>query len=137
MDKTIVDTVFEMSDKIDNNRTVENILTHTSQELGELAEEVQIEMGNSYKTGGIDGVLGEAVDLIICALDMIHVHHPHHTEEDILPLVQSKLNKWYVTEKQMRCDHAPVLVASDIDVSPREIPCRRCGKKGIDWSNDE
>jgi hypothetical protein len=48
----------------------------------------------SYKTEGPDGVIGEAVDVLICALDIIKVHKPEITEEEIIKLVQDKCAKW-------------------------------------------
>jgi len=87
--KTCVD-----SDKYDPLRNQYSVLAHTTAELGELAEEVAIARGDSYKQEGEDGVVGEAVDLIVCAVDMIYVTKPSMTEEQILELVRAKCGKW-------------------------------------------
>ena len=63
-------------------------------EVGELAEEVNIQTGHCGKLPGKDGIIGEAVDVIICALDMIRVNYPEATEDDIRAIAQNKCDKW-------------------------------------------
>jgi hypothetical protein len=63
-------------------------------ELGELAEEVAINEKHSYKKQGSDGIVGEAIDTILCLLDLIHVHTPSITEEELIHVAQLKLDKW-------------------------------------------
>jgi hypothetical protein len=75
-------------------RTKYSVLASTMSELGELAEEIAIAEKHSYKKQGSDGVVGEAVDTIICLLDLIHVHNPSVTEEELNHIAQLKLDKW-------------------------------------------
>lgn len=89
----ILDTCIA-SDGYDPLRNQYSVLAHTTAELGELAEEVAIARGASYKAPGDDGVVGEAVDLIVCGVDMIYVTKPSITEEQILELVKAKCAKW-------------------------------------------
>ena len=94
---SIISEVFEASDKIKNGRTEFTILTHTLSELGELAEEILIAKGLSYKKEGKDKVKGEIVDAILCLLDLLHVHDLTVTEEEIMEIVKLKLIKWKST----------------------------------------
>lgn len=91
---SLVTEIFKVSDDIKNNRTIENILTHLTTEVGELAEEVQIELGHCRKERGEDGVVGEAIDVILCAIDIIRVHDPFLSEETLLEMMDSKISKW-------------------------------------------
>ena len=91
---TLIGRVFEVSDQIDNGRSASDIVTYAMTELGELAEEVIIANGRSYKEPGKDGVIGEALDLIACAADMIRTQAPDLTEADLLEIIEPKLQKW-------------------------------------------
>lgn len=75
-------------------RTLYSVLTSATSELGELAEEVMIAEGNSYKAPGKDGIVGEAIDTIQCLLDIIHLANPKLRESDINAMMQAKCNKW-------------------------------------------
>lgn len=55
------------------NRAPSEVLLHLFSEFGELAEEVTIADGGSYKAQGADGVVGEAIDVILCAVDFVYV----------------------------------------------------------------
>jgi hypothetical protein len=65
------------------------------EELGELATECKIANGRSYKTAGPDGIVGEAIDGILCNLDMIYVENPDLTEDEFNSMVKAKCEKWY------------------------------------------
>ena len=75
-------------------RTVDSVLASTMSELGETAVEVMIHNGQSYKQKGRDGIVGEAVDTILCLLDLIHVVDPSITEEQINEIARAKCAKW-------------------------------------------
>lgn len=95
MTTTLVKTILEASSEIKNDRTKSDVLVHLMTEVGELAQEIQISEGKSYKTEGVDGVIGEAIDVIICALDIIKQHNPNIKEDyDLSRILVSKLNKW-------------------------------------------
>lgn len=93
----LISYIFAYSDTIKNGRTPQDILVHTMTELGELATEVQIAAGNSYKEAGPDGVVGESIDLIICAMDMIRQVDPTITPEQLSEMALLKLMKWRET----------------------------------------
>ena len=95
---TPLDSLFAMtravSLRIKNGRKPSDIMMSIVSEVGETAEEVQIAHGVSYKTEGPDGVVGEAVDAILGLLDLIVVHNPEITEEQLLQVASRKLAKW-------------------------------------------
>lgn len=91
---TVVKTVFDVSSEIIDGRTTDDVLSKLFEEVGELAVEVRIKNGKCYKVAGKDGIIGESVDVINCALDMIYLENPNLTEEDLIPIFQKKLDKW-------------------------------------------
>ena len=91
----MITTIFKTSDAIRNNRSLNDIFTYTVAELGELAEEVNIVTGFSSKQPGSDGIVGEAIDCIICLVDLIRNYQPNISEEEITFILNKKLIKWY------------------------------------------
>ena len=91
---TIVQNIFETSDAIQNGRTRQDVLNYTMTEIGELMEEFIISTGKSYKQPGADGIIGEAVDTIICLIDLIRIEDPTLREEDLQEIFCAKLAKW-------------------------------------------
>lgn len=83
-----------LRNKPEKDRTAYSILASVTSELGELAEEVAINQGQSYKQRGADGVLGEAIDVIVAALDLITFVYPEVTEEQINTIAKRKCDKW-------------------------------------------
>ena len=75
-------------------RSAYSVLSSITSELGELAEEVNIAMAHSYKEPGVDGVIGEAVDVLCATIDLIHVTNPELTEQDIIQIARAKCAKW-------------------------------------------
>lgn len=99
---TLVSLVQAGSRKADEElppRNLHSVLAHLASEVGELAEEVNINAGFSTKVPGKDGIIGEAVDVIQCALDAIHVADPTITEAQLMAIVQEKINKWLTNYK--------------------------------------
>lgn len=88
------ETVINYSKKIDNGRTRQSVLAAVMSEVGELAEEVNISEGMSYKTPGPDGVFGEAIDVIAATADLIYVDNPNITPEEVHEQLLRKLDKW-------------------------------------------
>lgn len=75
-------------------RNLYSILASLMSEIGELSEEIAIENGHSYKSKGADGVVGEAIDVIVTALDLITVANPELTEQQITEMARHKVDKW-------------------------------------------
>ena len=99
MTEHLLDYVFDACRDIGHNRTHQfEILASMCEEMGELATEVQIELGTKNREVGPDGVAGEAVDVILCALDMFHTITINHTREERIQLLKdiiyTKTDKW-------------------------------------------
>jgi len=71
-----VNLVRQAAIRVENGRTPMDILDYAMTELGELAEEIIIAGGRSYKVPGKDGVAGEAIDLSVCLVDLMHATDP-------------------------------------------------------------
>jgi hypothetical protein len=99
--KDIITQTFEVSDLIKDERNLNDILNATVQEVGELATEISIHTGYRMAEPGADGVVGEAIDSIVCLLDIIRRYDPTITREQIEEIASAKLIKW-VTKTQKR-----------------------------------
>ena len=91
---TLVTNIFNVSDSIQNSRAPITVLPFVMEEVGELALEVAIDFGISAKPVGDDGIIGEGIDSIICILDLIKLHNPDITEEDLMKVAHRKCMKW-------------------------------------------
>ncbi len=85
---------YELDLQAERRRNLYSILASVTAEVGELAQEVAIKSGQCYKPVGEDGIVGEAVDVIVAALDLIFVADPTITEKDIVEIARRKTNKW-------------------------------------------
>lgn len=71
------------------------ILHSLAEEVGELNTEVAIENGTKKREASPDGVTGEAIDVLVVILDLLHLQLGEQiTSQAFLDRVQSKLNKW-------------------------------------------
>lgn len=73
---------------IHNGRKAENAFEHLLSEVKELGEE--IESGGA----GADGIKGEVMDVINCALDVLFLLHPEVSIEELDQLMEAKCQKW-------------------------------------------
>jgi len=87
-----LDIVRQFSKKIQNGRTILDAARHTESELVELYDE--IEKKAQGMPPGPDGIVGEALDIIACALDVIFVEAPETTNEEICATLLRKCEKW-------------------------------------------
>lgn len=92
--QTFIKQILETSKAIKDGRTRYAVLAKAGEELGELSQEVMISVGDHYKPAGKDGVIGEAIDLMICCSDMIYGVDPEITEEQLIQIAGLKLSKW-------------------------------------------
>ena len=92
---TLATNVLQACGSVPGYRTAYQILAHLTSEVGELAQEVAIVEGDSYKDAGEDGIIGESIDIIICCLDMIRSQNPKITEKQLVEIATTKINKWY------------------------------------------
>lgn len=70
------------------------IMLSATEELGELAQEVKIGAGLRAKPAGKDGIVGEAMDTILCCLDIIHSEIGHLDDAFLKQQATPKLMKW-------------------------------------------
>lgn len=78
--------------KIDSPRTIGTVSDHLNSEVYELNQEVVNVLLDS--PAGDDGVIGEAVDVILCAVDLIYQSNPKVTKAEIMTVVNRKIEKW-------------------------------------------
>lgn len=93
-------SVLDVSNRIKDGRTISDVFQYLIEEVGELATEINIVSGFSKKEPGKDGIVGEAVDAIICLIDIINVYQPGITEKEILTILDQKLQKWYDSKQE-------------------------------------
>jgi len=96
-ENTLIKEVFVAS-KASKPRSRYDVLASLMEEVGELATEVAIAEGHSSKPKGDDGIIGEAVDVVLCAIDLIYVDWKNANipdlEKYIMTIVKNKVNKW-------------------------------------------
>lgn len=103
---SVIQDILKTCQAVTMPRSEYYVLGHIMEEVGELATEVNIAVdGRSYKQQGADGVIGEAVDAIICLVDMVYIHLKNQglPSDDIDTLLKSvakaKLEKWLAKAK--------------------------------------
>jgi hypothetical protein len=84
----LLKTVRAYSERIQDGRSLQDIHDHLHDELRELNMEMY-----GYESGE-DGVAGEAIDVILCALDLIFKAAPNMTNDDIVAYADKKCQKW-------------------------------------------
>lgn len=91
---SFIKSILDASKSINDGRSRYAVLAKAGEEFGELAQEVMISVGDHYKDPGKDGVIGEAVDLMVCCTDLIYSVKPNITEEELVSILTLKLKKW-------------------------------------------
>lgn len=90
----LIDTVRWYSENVVDGRTKADIFEHMEDEFLELEEELLISEGLLNKPSGEDGIFGESIDMILCALDLIFKEKPGIKNDEIEAYVLKKLKKW-------------------------------------------
>jgi hypothetical protein len=76
-------------------RNIDAIFKSLVEEVGELSTELSIEAGTKKREPSPDGVVGEAIDVLVVILDLLHLKLGNEISgQPFLDRVQSKLNKW-------------------------------------------
>lgn len=90
----ILNNVSKVS-KASKPRHVMDVMLKLNEEVGELATEIGIKTGYiQNKQPGKDGVTGEAIDAILCLMDIIILDNPQLTSTDFEMILNKKLAKW-------------------------------------------
>jgi hypothetical protein len=71
-----------------------DIMLSLMEEAGETATEIKIAKGLKKGPPGKDGVIGEAVDTILCALDVIYTENGTLVDPTLNTIFETKLDKW-------------------------------------------
>lgn len=90
--ETLTSVVRFFNKLVRNDRTQDSIVDHMAGEVQELKEEIE-----KHKLGqnpGSDGIIGENIDVIACALDSIFEHNPNITDEELNAIMIRKCEKW-------------------------------------------
>lgn len=90
--KDTLEIVRHFSKLVDNGRTQQSISRHMRGEVDELDDEIK--KAERGEEPGPDGIVGENIDIIACALDSILKADPNITYERICELMHLKCTKW-------------------------------------------
>lgn len=89
-----LDKIIEQIRKIEKERNIQSSLIYALVELAELGEVFLQESGHSNKPPTEDGVIGEAIDVMVCMLDIIQLYSAEITGEEIETIMKAKITKW-------------------------------------------
>ena len=89
-----IDIVRHFAKEIQNGRSLGDIHRHGQREMVELNDEILAIKYPEQFTPGPDGVVGEAIDVMACMLDLIFVEAPETTNEEICAILLRKCEKW-------------------------------------------
>lgn len=78
--------------EVENGRDFLDVYSHLKGEVKELEEEVANLCAGCG--AGEDGITGEAVDVILCAFDLISMTNPYLSWEELQEIIEKKYNKW-------------------------------------------
>lgn len=90
--RSMIEATFAASDSIKDGRAARFVYQHACSEMDELDAEI-VQKQNGLEPGP-DGIVGEAIDVILCMLDLIHLERPEMTEAEIAAYAEIKLAKW-------------------------------------------
>jgi len=79
--------------QINNGRELQDIYDHAKTEMVELKVEIETDQP------GEDGITGEAMDVILCMMDLIIKQNPSITDAEFSELAERKLRKWHTHYK--------------------------------------
>lgn len=89
----LIEEVFEVSRAV-RPRNQYKVLAQLMEEAGELATEINIQEGFATKSPGEDRIIGESVDVILNAFDLIYLDNPNISPEEVMVVIRRKLEKW-------------------------------------------
>lgn len=92
----VIKNVLAISEEHPMKRTVESIFDHAQGEMFELHFEIEAQRRGIQ--GDSDGISGEAIDVILCMIDLIRVANPEMSMEDVFDFIKEyskrKSQKW-------------------------------------------
>jgi NTP pyrophosphatase (non-canonical NTP hydrolase) len=78
--------------EIKKERTTSGVFMKLTEEVGEIATEINIEYHGAYKKPSADGIKGECVDALICIADILNVEGVD--VDEVENIIKNKMNKW-------------------------------------------
>jgi hypothetical protein len=88
----MIDKILRVCRRIKNGRDINTVDHAIYCELGELQAE-QFKVAQQVEPGP-DGVVGEAVDVILCLVDLIYQYQPDIGIHELNAVIDRKLYKW-------------------------------------------
>lgn len=79
-------------------RSKERVFLQFLSELGELGEEINIAMGESKKSPGVDGVVGETADVLNCLADLCYVSRDGNVQGFVTAVSGFEVLNWESSE---------------------------------------
>lgn len=104
----MLEIVRHYSRQIVNGRTMTSAFKHLVGELRELRTEIR-----NVNTG-VDGIKGEVMDVVNCALDILFQAHPEITLDEIDALMEAKCRKWMLKYSDDGTDNTAAQAATDL-----------------------
>ena len=77
---------------VKNDRTIQSAFDHAMSEMDEL--QLEIQYARDGLAPGADGIVGEAIDVIACMIDIIYQNDPDVSIEELNALMSKKCRKW-------------------------------------------
>lgn len=90
----MINKILSVSKEVQNGRNLRTVMNALIEETEEVDEEVDIALEMLDGPHGEDGVFGEAIDVMLCAIDLMYVDNPNITPEAIEAYAMKKLKKW-------------------------------------------
>lgn len=87
-----IETILEVCRTINHRRDIESPFDHLEGEIEELREEISYKLNDMNP--GKDGIIGEAVDCILCLVDIIYQADKTVSLVEINDVIKKKLAKW-------------------------------------------
>jgi hypothetical protein len=88
----LIELVLGYCRTIRDGRDTYCVYRHFLSEVDEL--QVEIDRDLLEEPAGEDGIIGESVDVILCALDLIYQQNPRITPDEIIAIAARKCEKW-------------------------------------------
>lgn len=90
----IINKIIDVGSKIDNNRTLQDVMIKLTEETGEIAQVISMITGHTTYKSDKEELSGEIADLIIAAIDLGAIYYGSNFEKLLNDKINIKLNKW-------------------------------------------
>lgn len=129
MQLKVIDRILKTCVRLNNGRTYGTILDHAKGEMVEL--EIEVNKFLNEQEPGKDGIVGEAIDVILCMVDLIYQKNPTISKEYLYMLICEKLDKW---ERLYADGPVKTTTLQDIYDAMSEAERAEARKMGDEWA---